>query len=314
MNFRQSIEKNKRLTFAVIVTYLLIMAGVGLIADVAVGAVPGIGFINNIIVFMTFQKLPFVTLIVSGISLTGVILIYYFGHKMMLSGIDYELVTRETTDSKKIMALNVLEEMSISAGLGYVPELYYLESAELNAFAAGWREENSLVGVTRGLLETLSRSELQAVIAHEVGHIIHGDTRLTMYVGILANIILTFTDIFAHLFYFTSSGKSSKEASIARMVLFILNLILPLVTKVLYLFLSRTREYMADAAAVKLTGNNQAMISALEKISGINQQVGSAEAETGGNRYRRASYIFSKGDSVFSTHPSIENRIKALRG
>lgn len=314
MNFRKSIEKNKRITFLVILTYLFIMTCVGLIADVAVGATPGIGFFNNIELFITFQKFPKVTCIVSGISLLGVLLIYYQGHKMMLSGLEYELVSRQNTDPNKTMALNILEEMSISAGLRYVPQLYYIESHELNAFAAGWREENALVGVTSGLLETLNRSELQAVIAHEVGHIIHGDSRLTMYVGILANVILTFTDFFTHLFYFTSSGKTSKEAGTARLVLFILNLILPLVTRVLYLFLSRTREYMADAAAVKLTGNNQSMIEALKKISRYNEDRESDEPPTAGSRYRRAAYIFSKRDSVFSTHPSVENRIKALRG
>ncbi|NHX34812.1 M48 family metalloprotease, partial [Escherichia coli] len=76
---------------------------------------------------------------------------------------------------------------------GYIPRLYILETDEPNAFAAGWNKRNALVGVTRGLLQTLNRQEVQAVLAHEVGHIIHGDSKLTLYVGILANVILTVT-------------------------------------------------------------------------------------------------------------------------
>lgn len=321
MNFRESIKKNKRITFFVILTYLFIMALVGVLADISFNAEPGIGLAANMQLFATFQKTPYITLCILAISLIGVSVIHFWGHKIMLSGMDYELISSNEEDYKKKMAFNILEEMSISAGLRYIPKLYYLESNELNAFAAGWHESNALVGVTAGLLDTLNRAELQAVIAHEVGHIIHGDSRLTMYVGILANVILTITDIFAHIFYFSGRSSSSKEANMARMLLVILNLVLPIITQVLYLFLSRTREYMADAAAVKLTGDNQSMIDALNKISQHNNSVSSGydtEDEDKyvdtGEKYRSAAYIFSKGDSIFSTHPSIENRIKALQG
>lgn len=97
------------------------------------------------------------------------------------------------------------------------------------------------------------------------------------------------------------------------MILMLLNLVLPVITQVLYLYLSRTREYMADAAAVQLTQDNQAMISALRKISGQHQQH-QYEHESTGQAYRSAAYIYNKGDSLFSTHPSIENRIAALEG
>ena len=100
------------------------------------------------------------------------------------------------------------------------------------------------------------------------------------------------------------------------MILLVLNFVLPIVTQVLYLYLSRSREYMADAAAVQLTGDNEAMISALRKISGDYEEHknDAEEYESFTEKYRAAAYIFSKGDSLFSTHPSIENRLKKLRG
>ena len=208
--------------------------------------------------------------------------------------------------------LNIVEELSLAATLGYIPKLYILATPEPNAFAAGWSSKNAILGVTQGLLDQLNRQEVQAVMAHEVGHIVHGDSKLTLYVGILANVILTITNIFSQLF-FVARGERNQAANKARMILMLLNLVLPVITQVLYLYLSRTREYMADAAAVQLTQDNQAMISALRKISGQHQQH-QYEHESTGQAYRSAAYIYNKGDSLFSTHPSIENRIAALEG
>lgn len=317
MNFRKQIERNKKITFFVIIVYMMIMAVVGIMADMAVHPVPKVGFWNNVLLFSTFKETPYVTLIILGISIISVLVVHFFGHKMMFSGMEYDLIEKNETDLNKVMALNILHEMSISAGLRYTPKLYYINEAQANAFASGWGKSNACIGITKGLLDNLNRAELQSVIAHEVGHIIHGDSKLTMYVGILANITLTVTDIFAHLFYIFSAKDNSKEAAMARMVLLILNFILPLVTRILYLFLSRSREYMADAAAVKLTGDNQAMIRALLKIRNQNgsPHLDLEEEFSGmraGEHYRRVAYIYSNLDSVFSTHPSIESRINAL--
>jgi len=226
MNYRKILAKNKRMTMLVIFTYVLIMAFVGIMGDMAVGAVNDLSFVDNMIAFATFQKTPYVTLTILSFTFLGIALIYFFGHKIMLTGIRYEEITEQEDDFKKKMALNILKEMQIAASLPYLPKLYYIDSDELNAFAAGWRPNNSIVGVTRGLLNTLDRSELQAVIAHEVGHIVHGDSRLTMYVGILANVILLFTNIFARFSIYSRSNSNSK-ANAAKMILLLLNLILP---------------------------------------------------------------------------------------
>ncbi|MCT8198563.1 M48 family metalloprotease [Proteus mirabilis] len=166
------------------------------------------------------------------------------------------------------------------------------------------------------MLNQLNRQEIQAVLAHETGHIIHGDTRLTLYVGILANVILTVTNIFGSRLYIASGnrgGKSNDAASKARLILIVLNVVLPIITQVLYFYLSRTREYMADAAAVDLTQDNQSMINALKKIATQHETENFEDGSTG-RAYRKAAFIFNKGDSLFSTHPSIENRIAVLEG
>lgn len=313
MDFRQVIEKNKRMTFLVILTYILIMLFVGLLADIATHPIVGIGMWENIKMLLSFKNTPYATIVILSLTFIGITVIHFWGHKWMMAGIEYQEITREEEDLNKIRMLNILEEMSLAAGLDYVPKLFIINTPEANAFAAGWLKQNAVVGITQGLIDKLDRSEIQAVIAHEVGHILHCDSKLTMYVGILANMILTLTDIFAHMF-FLSGGGDSKEARNARMILLLLNFILPIVTRVLYLFLSRKREYMADAASVKLTGDPEAMISALEKISGINSQVSTLdEMEGTGDKFRSAAYIYSKGDDIFSTHPSVKNRINMLK-
>lgn len=318
MDFRETIRKNNTRTKLVIGTYVFIMLLVGLLADVAIRPIYPNSLSASLVGYLQFMKVPYVTLFILAATGIGIFAISKFGHKMMLSGSEYKYLdpvdtSGLTPEEKKIV--NMIQEMSLSAGLPYTPKAYILETDDMNAFAAGWNANNALVGVTRGLMNSLSRSEAQAVIAHEVGHIIHGDSKLTLYVGILANVILTFTNIFANLAMFFV-GRNSEASNKARLLLIVLNLILPIITQVLYLYLSRTREYMADAAAVQLTGDNQAMISALKKISGYHEEHdGEKEDVTKvGEHYRSAAYIFNKGDSVFSTHPSIENRIKKLNG
>lgn len=319
MDFRETIRKNNIRTKLVIGTYIAIMLLVGLLADVAIRPIYAGSLSASLIGYIQFVKVPYITIIILAMTVIGIYVISKFGHKMMLSGTEYKLLSPDSTQQLSLQekqVFNMIEEMSISAGLNYVPKAYIMETNDLNAFAAGWNSDNALIAVTRGLMNSLNRSEVQAVIAHEVGHIIHGDSKLTLYVGILANVILTFTNIFANIAIFFTGGRNSEASNKARLLLVVLNLILPFITQVLYFYLSRTREYMADAAAVKLTGDNQAMISALRKISGHHEIYDDEENSVKkiGEHYRSAAYIFNKGDSFFSTHPSIENRIKQLGG
>ncbi|ART83013.1 zinc metalloprotease HtpX [Oceanisphaera profunda] len=315
MDFRASMAVNNRKTKLVVVTYIAIMLLVGLLSDIAFRPLSNNGLLYDMQLYITFAAIPYITLGILTCTLIGIIIISKFGHKMMLSGSQYrELNSQTELAAQDRQVVNMVEEMAISANLGYVPRVFVMETEQMNAFAAGWNQHNALVAVTSGLLDKLTRSEVQAVIAHEVGHILHGDSKLTLYVGILANVILTLTNILGRVFLFSRSKNNN--ANKAKMLLLVLNFVLPILTQVLYLYLSRSREYMADAAAVQLTGDNQAMISALQKISGDYDvhKDDQEKYESFTEKYRAAAYIFSKGDSLFSTHPSIENRLKKLRG
>tara|TARA_B100002019_G_scaffold292685_2_gene316683 strand:+ start:1282 stop:2244 length:963 start_codon:yes stop_codon:yes gene_type:complete len=318
MDFREQFEKNKKKTRLVISTFVAIMVFVGLLADVSINSPVPQSLSLSLLSYLKFQSIPYITIGITIFVLASIWFISLKGHKLMLSGSKYQQLSYEKQDEldkEEKQLLNIVEEISISANLPYKPQVYIMETDEPNAFAAGWNEKNTIVGVTRGLLNKLNRTETQAVMAHEIGHIVHGDSKLTLYVGVLANSILTITNIFSHLFFFFGGGGNNSAAGKARLILLVLNLVLPIITQILYLYLSRSREYMADATAVELTGDNQAMISALEKISSHypkDKKSKKGKDKPTGEYYRAASYIYEKGDSLFSTHPSIENRIKKL--
>lgn len=282
MDFRNVIRKNNIRTRFVVMSYIFIMLIIGLLADIATHPNEQLDLFDNAMEFVTLKEMPIATFIVLGLTFLGLVYIHFRGHKMMLAGMNAKEINPENaTSSEEKQLFNIIEELSLSASLGYIPRLYILESDEPNAFAAGWNGRNALVGVTRGLLQTLNRQEVQAVLAHEVGHIIHGDSKLTLYVGILANVILTITNVFSQIFIRTAGRSRNNAANKAQMILLVLNFVLPWITQILYFYLSRTREYMADAAAVDLTSDNQAMISALKKYQASMQPMNMIRAAQG---------------------------------
>ena len=159
-------------------------------------------------------------------------------------------------------------------------------------------------------------------MAHELSHIRHCDIKLTLTVAVLSNILLIVVDILFYSSLFRRDDRRDDNRLL--MVIMILRYLLPLVTVVLTLFLSRTREYMADAGCVELMRNNEPLARALLKISSDHEQHAEYYAAEYGNtpheQVRRASYLFDPSDidpvkslsSAFGTHPSIDQRLQAL--
>jgi heat shock protein HtpX len=210
---------------------------------------------------------------------------------------------------------NLLENLAISRGLP-TPELRIIETDSLNAFASGLSEKKAVVGVTRGLLNELTRDELECVLAHELTHIINRDTRLILIATVFAGIISVLAEALVRgpLRYARPSGRSSSKGKGGGAVL-VLILIAVLAAALAYFLsaviraaLSRRREFLADAGAVELTKNPDAMISALRKISGRAQMEAPDEI--------RAMFLENREEHGFNalmaTHPRIEKRIEAL--
>lgn len=323
-DWRTQLKHNERRTRAVIAIFFLVYLSVGLIADCFVlqSINPRIPLEQNIWSLVTFRVMPYATLLMLGFATVSLMITYALYDKIMLLGTEYKEITAEnarTVQEKQLY--NVVEEMKVASGLQFMPKVFIIEADFMNAFASGYSEKSAMVAITRGLMEKLNRAELQAVMAHELSHIRHFDIKLTLMVAVLSNILLIVIDI---LFYSVLYKRDRKEDNRLLMVIIVLRYVLPIITVLLTLFLSRTREYMADAGCVELMRDNAPMAHALLKISRDHaqhaEQYAKAYGETPHEQIRQASYLFDPADidpvkslsSSFSTHPTVEQRLQAL--
>lgn len=307
MNFDKVIAKNQARTNAVLVTYIFIFIIIGLLVDVV--RINTQSLSSGLLELITFREFPLVTLIMLLIALCVIFVMISNFKKIMLSGSEYKKIDPNKVLGRKEQDIyNILEELVKTSKTPFMPELYIMDASYMNAFASGWNANNSLIAVTTALVENLDRDELKAVIAHELSHIRHGDIRLTLVVGILSNIMLLVANY--SIFLFGGNNRNS-GANIARIILLALQFILPFITLFLQMYLSRSREYMADSGAAYIMNDNKPMIRALQKISGSYDKVDYSGVDI--NPTRRAAYIFDPKEA-FSTHPSIQNRIKSLLG
>jgi heat shock protein HtpX len=244
---------------------------------------------------------------------------YFSGSKILLAVSGAKEVTKEVHPQ----LFNVVEEMKISAGLPAMPKVYIINEVAPNAFATGIKPENSAVAVTAGLLARLNRDELQGVIAHEVSHIVNRDVLFMTFAGIMLGSIVLISEIFLRSLWFSGGGRySSKSKSsgggqaqlIIMIVAIVFAILAPILAQLLYFAISRKREYLADASAVRYTRYPEGLASALEKISD-----NSIELKTA-NKVTAPMYIVNplkpkeqKLSDITSTHPPISERIRILR-
>lgn len=325
-DWREQLRRNERNTSWVIAVFILIYVGVGLIADAFIlqSHYRGIGLGQCFQALLTFQVIPYATIVMAVIAVLSLFITYALYDRIMLMGTDSHEITLDNASSMQEKQLyNVVEEMKIAAGLQYMPKVFLIEADYMNAFASGYSDKSAMVAITRGLMEKLDRAELQAVMAHELSHIRHHDIKLTLMVAVLSNILLMVIDMLFYAVIFRRNDDS-RENNPLLTVIIVLRYVLPLMTVVLALFLSRTREFMADSGSVELMRDNEPMARALLKIHADND----AHAETYAREYgqtaheevRRASYLFDPStldpvksvNSIFSTHPSIEKRLESL--
>jgi heat shock protein HtpX len=222
---------------------------------------------------------------------------------------------------------NVVEEMKIAAGLPAMPKVYIINDPAPNAFATGRSPKTASVAVTAGLLARLNRDELQGVVAHEISHIVHRDILYVTLAGIMLGAIVLLSQVFLRgMFYssmgsrrrYSSGGRGGGQAQLVMLIIAIVAAILaPIMAYLLYFALSRKREYLADAGAVRLTRYPEGLASALEKIANDpSPQIAAANKVTApmyiANPFKRKGQ--RKLSDWTSTHPPISERIRILRG
>jgi Zn-dependent protease with chaperone function len=237
------------------------------------------------------------------------------GGKVVAEELGGKLLVPETANPQERQLLNVVEEMAIAAGMP-VPPVYLLDQeAGINAFAAGFRPQDAVLGMTRGSLEQLSRDELQGVVGHEFSHILNGDMRLNIrLMGVLNGILFVY--IAGRMLMYSSSGSDEEGNSLGLFGLALVGLgsIGLMGGRLIQSAASRQREFLADASAVQFTRNPDGIAGALEKIGQFSSQIASPKSETASHLFfgNVLSGLWS-GD-WFATHPPLAERIARVRG
>lgn len=233
--------------------------------------------------------------------------ISYFGSQAM---IDMMTGARKVERKSEPEIYNLLENLAISRGLR-TPTLRIIDNDSLNAFATGLHEGQYSITVTRGLVEALTRDELEAVLAHELTHVINRDVRTMVIASIFAGIISVIAElVFRGLIHSRGGGRrDNKNAAPLILIGLVIAAVGFALALVIRMMLSRTREFVADAGAVELTKNPDAMISALRKVEGRSSLRGPDEVQQ--------LFLDNQADGVgleglFATHPPIQKRIDAL--
>jgi heat shock protein HtpX len=307
------IQSNQRRSIALLIglfflVYLMVFAGALLAEGLSYDASP------QWLIRQAWRDLVWAAPFATIGTATWIVLAYWF-HQSLIDAITGG---REVTRKEEPRLYNLLENMCISRGIP-MPKLKVMEDDALNAFASGLNQKQYSITVTTGLLNALDDAEIEAVLGHELTHIRNGDVRMLVIAVIIAGVIGFFAEMIFRLMFQgefrwggggrSSDGDKGKGGGGLIIILAIaLIAVAWLLSVVIRFALSRRREFLADAGAVELTKNPDAMISALRKIEGRGELVraNSAVMEMCVDNPREG---FA---DLFATHPSVEKRVGAL--
>ena len=239
---------------------------------------------------------------------------YYYSDQIVLKLNNARPATRE----ENLQLVNILDSLVVASGLNSTPALYVMDDPQPNAFATGRDPAHSAICVTTGLLQKLEYYELEGVIGHELGHIKNYDIRLSAIVTVMVGFVVMLSDMFSRYMFFGNRRRSRDDGN-GNAILMLIGLVFlilsPIFGKLMQLAISRKREFMADATSVQFTRNPEGLISALEKISADPNELKNANTSTAhmfiSNPFKEDTK--KKFANLFSTHPSTEDRIEALK-
>ncbi|HEU5004519.1 MAG TPA: M48 family metalloprotease [Candidatus Saccharimonadales bacterium] len=284
----EQISSNKRRTVFLMFFFLVLLWAIAFAISKATGQ-PGLLFTVGLF-----------SLIYAGFS-------YFFGAKMALAVNGAKEITKK--DDPRLW--RTVENLAITDGLP-MPRVYIMNDPSPNAFATGRDPNHSVVCATTGLLQVMNDTELEGVIAHELGHVKNYDIRVNTLAFALAGIISMIADFFLRFTFWGGDRQERENNQLAFIIAIVAAILAPIAAMLLQLAISRRREYLADATGALTTRYPEGLASALEKIEKTGSVLRKQNTST-------AHMFFAnplKGHSVaglFSTHPPIEERIRVLR-
>ncbi|NCF74975.1 MAG: M48 family metalloprotease [Xanthomonadaceae bacterium] len=243
------------------------------------------------------------------ISISMSLFSYYEGDKVAL----WTAGAKPIKKQENPYVYNMVENLAITAGLP-LPKIHIIQDQAINAFACGRDPKHASIAITSGAIKKLENEELEGVIAHELSHIKDYDIRLMTIVIILVGIIALMSDWMIKGQLFGLGGRDKEKNNVLIIIGIVLAILSPLAAKLIQLSISRKREFLADANGALLTRYPEGLARALEKIAQENIPLKRANNATShlyiSNPFKGSKNKISK---MFSTHPPIQERIKALK-
>jgi heat shock protein HtpX len=301
------IKSNNRKTMLLVALFpiaLIALTCLFILAALSFAAEPGQNVASQALSVAASVAVP-----VAGAALIWMLISWAFGDSMMLAIAGARQIGEDEKEHRRLF--QSVQNVALAAGLP-TPKVYIIDDSGMNAFATGRSPGDASVALTRGIVQTLDRIELEGVIAHEMAHIGNRDIRMDMLIITGLGVTIFTADILLRMAL--SSSSDDKEKGQARAILFavwgalaVFNFI---VSPIIRMAISRKREYLADATGALITRNPRALAMALSKISG-NSQVDSI----GGGKMMAEAFIADPRKSfagLFATHPPIEERMRRL--
>lgn len=284
----KEISANKRKTVYIMLFFIALVAALGWVMSQYIGQ-------------------PLITPFVIVGSLFYVLISYFSGSKMALAVNGAQEIQK--SDNPRLW--RIVENLAITEGMP-MPKVYIMDDPAPNAFATGRDPKHAAVCATTGILDILTDTELEGVMAHELGHVKNYDIRVSMIAFALVVVIGFIADMLLHFSFFRSNDRENGGNSLVLVLGIVAALLAPLVASMIQLAISRRREYLADATGALATRYPEGLASALEKISvhgsGLQRQNTSTAHLFFANPLKGGAIA-----GLFSTHPPVEERVKRLR-
>jgi len=205
----------------------------------------------------------------------------------------------------------IVENLAITTGI-QMPKVYIIDDPAPNAFATGRDPRHAIVAATSGLIDIMDDNELEAVMAHEMGHVQNYDIRVSMITFGLVSAIGLLTDIVLRMFIFGDRRNNNDNSPIGMIIGIIVIILAPIIAAIIQMAISRQREYLADATSAMTTRNPESLASALEKLLKLGRPM-KRQSSTSAHLFITNPLKPGFMNKLFSTHPPLQERIARLR-
>ena len=234
---------------------------------------------------------------------------YWYSDKIVLK----MYKAREATQQEASLVYRIVDVLSKEAGLP-MPKVYIIPQDSPNAFATGRNPENAVVAVTQGLLRIMNPDELAGVLAHELSHVKHRDILIGSIAATMAGAIMLIANLAKWSAIFGGFRGGDDDDGGGFIGLIAMAIIAPIAAMLIQMAISRSREYLADSTAAKITGNSEGLARALEKLDAYSKQIPMQAEPATAHMFITNPLAGRNLMNFFSTHPPIEQRIARLRG